>query len=138
MGSWTQKNPQPTCPLEPLVSLIRQLVITSQRRRCKKIIIDGELIKEAFNLGRKQITIILSALWYELERMGTNHIRCEVFFRHSEAGDSTNREVTLRWPLFLQIGRTADAEKIGEVTTTIQPRGVIWKDLQNHIQSNLS
>ena len=26
---------------------------------------DGELIKETFNLGRKQIAIILSALWYE-------------------------------------------------------------------------
>merc|ERR1712215_81466 len=49
---------------------------------------------------------------------------------------STNREVTLRWPLFIQIGPTA--KKIGEVTSTIQPRGVIWKDLQAHIQNNLS
>merc|ERR1712237_167795 len=119
-----------------LVSLVRQIVTASLKRRCKKIIIDGKLIKEAFNLGRKQIAIILSALWYELERMGTNPIRCEVFFRHSEAGDSTNREVTLRWPLFIQIGPTA--EKIGEVTSTIQPRGVVWKDLQAHIQNNLS
>ena len=115
-------------PLELLVSLVRQIVTASLKRRCKKIIIDGELIKEAFNLGRKQITIILSALWNELERMGTNYIRCEVFFRHSEIGDSSGREVTLRWPLFVQVGHTA--EKIGEVTTTIHPRGVIWKELQ--------
>ena len=68
--------------------------------------------------------------------MGTNHIRCEVFFRHSEVGDSTGREVTLRWPLFVQVGHAA--EKIGEVTATIHPRGVIWKELQDHIQMNLT
>merc|ERR1712215_619315 len=121
-------------PLELLVSLVRQLFTASQKRRCKKIIMDGELIKETFNLGRKQIAIILSALWNELERMGSNHIKCEVYFKHSEAGDSTSREVTLRWPLFIQIGPTA--EKIGEVTSTIQPEGVLWKDLQAHIQHN--
>ena len=68
--------------------------------------------------------------------MGTNYIRCEVFFRHSEVGDSSSRKVTLRWPLFVQVGHTA--EKIGEVTATVHPRGVIWKELQDHIQKNLS
>ena len=37
-------------PLELLVSLVRQLFTASQKRRCKKIIMDGELIKETSNL----------------------------------------------------------------------------------------
>merc|ERR1712240_78372 len=53
-------------PLELMVSLMRQVVAASIRHRCRKVIIDGELVKNAFNLGRRQITIILSALWNEL------------------------------------------------------------------------
>ena len=92
-------------------------------------------MKGAFNLGQRQITTILSALWNELEELGTGFIKCEVFFSSSEVGDSTNREVTLKWPLFVQ-GAYA-AEKIGEVSASIHPRGVNWRELLNQIQKNL-
>ena len=107
-------------PLELLVSLVRQITAASLRRRCRKIVLDGESMKGAFNLGRKQITTFLSALWNELEELGTGFIKCEAFFSNSEIGDNTKREVTLKWPLFVQ-GAYA-AEKIGEVFASIHPR----------------
>ena len=122
-------------PLELMVPLMRQVVAASIRHRCRKVIIDGELVKNAFNLGRRQITIILCALWNELEELGTGFVKCEVYFSQSQAGDSTTREMILKWPLFVQGQYTA--EKIGEVSATIHPRGIEWREMLNQIQQNL-
>ena len=56
--------------LELLVSLMRQIASASIRRGCQKLVLDGELLKNAFNLGRKQTMTLLSALWNELEYLG--------------------------------------------------------------------
>ena len=122
-------------PIELFVSLMRQIVSASVQRKFRRIVVDGELIRNAFNLGRKQVMTMLSALWNELEYLGLAGVKCEVYFNQSQEGDSTNKDIIMRWPLFIQGKNTA--EKIGEVSAIIYPRGVEWKELCREIQRNI-
>ena len=75
---------------------------------------------------------IPSALWNELEELGIWFVNCEIYFSHSQAGDSTEKEMILKWPLYVQGQHTA--EKIGEVTANIHPRGVVWREMLSQIK----